>query len=269
MTIKKILGIMLLVAALGLAAWTYFKQGNSFGFRSHPAVIREVIGNVELRSQTARPQRARAGHFLPRSVTVLSPAYATALLAVPQGELRLYDASKLRCEDKSGQDEWLLVRGRLDVDVDSSGGLRLRAADSGTGLELMAGNYEFMADGKGMLLAHVIQGTALIYEDQQRPTEVSAGQFFMLTPLAPALIAKSLPKVEMDLQLSPRHRPGELSTITGKVSPGVRVFVNGEPSFPGRTGDFAAALAPGEQRAVIVVETLGQKNLHRVFTVQR
>jgi len=265
---KKLLGFILLLAAVGLAGWTHLRQGPSFAFRSHPAVIRQVIGAVELRSQTARPQRARAGHYLPRGVTVLSPSYSTVSFGAPQGELRLYDASKLRCEKKSGRDEWLLIRGRLDVNVDNSGGLRLRAADSGTSLELMAGRYEFMADGKGMLLAHVEQGTALIYEDPQRPTEVNAGQFFMLTPLAPAMVAKSLPKVEMDLQLSPRRRPGELSTISGKVSPGVRVFVNGEPGFPGSSGDFAAALAPGDQQAVVVVETLGQKNLHKVFTVQ-
>lgn len=268
MTIKKILSFILLLAALSLAGWTRWQQGPSFAYRSHPAVIREVIGDVELRSQIARPQRARVGHYLNRGVTVLSPRYATVLLGVPEGELRLYDSSKLRCEKKSHHDEWLLVRGRLDVDVDNSGGLRLRAADSGTSIELMVGRYQFMANGKGMLLAFVVQGTALIYEDPQRPTKVNVGKFFVLTPLAPALVTKDLPKIEIDLQLSPRRRLGELSTLTGKVTPGVRVYVNGEQGFPGRSGDFAAALEPGEKQAVVLVETLGQKNLHRVFTVQ-
>ena len=268
MDIKKIVGLLLMVSAAALAGWTYMRQGPSFAFRSHPAVIREVIGNVELRGQSMRPQRARAGHFLMRATTVLSPRYATALFATPQGELRLYESSRLRCEQKQGRDEWLLVRGRLDVNVDNSGGLRLRAAASGTSIELMAGRYAFMADGKGMLVAQVRQGTALIYEDSQRPTEVTADNYFVLTPLAPALVAKKLPRVEMDLQLSPRRHPGELTTISGKVSPGARIFVNGEPGFPDSSGDFAAALAPDELQAQIVVETLGQKNLHKLFVVQ-
>lgn len=269
MSKAKIIGLIMLIVGVVVLAWTRWTQGPVFGYRGHPAVIAQVSGAVELRYPDTRPERARAGRYLRLGGTLLCPRYATAQLDTQAGRLKLFDSSTLSSERRGGRFEWSLVRGRLELNVDGRQGLRLRAAASGTYIELMAGHYAFIADGKGMLTGQVESGTALVYEDDQRPTEVGAGKFFILTPLTPAFVTKKLPAVELDLQITPRRRPGELSTLSGRISPGVRVYVNGEPSFAESSGDFAAALAPGVESAVVVVESLGGQTLRRVFHVQR
>lgn len=254
----KIIALALLAVAVALLAVTVVLRGHPFGYRGRLAVIHDVVGSSELRMGAERPARGKPGVAVDHDTEIRTSSYSSVYMVTPSGTLRLYDSSSLRSRKAEDPEvpTWRLVAGRLVVEVDSDDGLTIAPQASDAYVELLPGAYILSADGKGLMAGTCLEGTLLIHEGQGRPTELQVGQVFVMTPMAPVFVSDSAPPMHLEAKLNPAASRGERATVSGQVTPGGRVYVNGEIAYPDSTGEFVTAIAPGDKRVVVVAEDL-------------
>ncbi|MBN2358294.1 MAG: hypothetical protein JXR83_02495 [Deltaproteobacteria bacterium] len=267
----RILSLSLIGLALVLVVVTIAIRGNPMGYRGHQAVIQEVVGVSELRIEGARPERPKPGQLIGYEHELRTSTYSSVALGAPAGTLTIFDSSSLRTRKKQGPADpaWQLVSGRIRVDVDGQRGMTLGQQVSDVYLEMLPGAFFLNADGKGLLAGTVLDGTLLLHEAKGRPTEIKPGQFFVLSPLSPVVVNDGVPPLELTAELAPRTKAGELPTVNGRVTPGGRVYINGELHYPDTSGEFVAALHPGSQEAVILAEDIAGNAVRKVLPVGR
>ncbi len=265
----KIAALTCALLAVVLTVVTLIAQGEPLGYRGRPAVIREVVGSVELRVAGGRPEPARHATLMEWGTEIRTSIYASAQLDTPEGRIQIFDSTVLRTRklEARGQATFKLDAGRLQVAVDSAGGMVISPQASTARVELLPGSYELIADGRGLLAGFCIDGTALLHEGDGRPTEVQAGKVFIITPLAPAVVTAKPPPLDLQASVTPRSRAGELATISGRVTPGGRLYINGEPLYPDSAGEFVSAVAPGTEQVVIVAEDVTGHAERKVLSV--
>ncbi|MFH1810383.1 MAG: hypothetical protein ABIJ09_16680 [Pseudomonadota bacterium] len=266
----KIAAAAMLVAALALVGVTLVKQGHPLGYRGRAGVVREVVGTVEVRASGGRPERATPASWIAADTEVRTGDFSSASVETARGTLRLYDSTGIRSRRAAATGpQWLLDNGRLHIEVDHSAGTTVGSLAAASHVELLPGSFHIIADGKGLLCGLCVEGTALVHEGDDRPTEVKPGQVFILSPLAPAVVTDQVPDLALKVQVAARTRPGELPTVSGHVTPGSRVYVNGEVTYPDSGGEFMAALSPGEEQVVVVAEDISGSAARKVLVVPR
>jgi hypothetical protein len=267
----RILAIILAVLAVAIVVTTVALRGNPMGYRGRQAVVQEVIGVGEIRIAGGRPERPKPGAAIGFEYELRTSTYSSVVLSAPTGTITVYDSSSIRARKKLGPPDpnWFLVSGRVRVDVDGERGLTLGQQASDVYLEMLPGAYFLNTDGKGLLAGTVIAGNLLMHEAKGRPTEIKPGQFFVLSPLSPAFISDGIPPLELSAEIAPRAKAGELPTVSGQVTPGGRVYINGELTYPSASGEFVAALNPGTQDVVILAEDIAGNAARKQLPVPR
>jgi len=267
----RILAIVFALLAIAIVVTTVVLRGNPMGYRGRQAVTQEVVGVSELRVAGARPERPRPGTAVGFDHELRTSIYSSLVLSAPTGTITMYDSSTVRTRKKLGPVDpaWVLVSGRVRVNIDDQRGMTIGPISSNVYLEMLPGAFFLNADGKGLLAGTVLEGTLLVHEAKGRPIEIKPGQFFVLSPLSPAVVTDGVPPLELTAEIAPRSKAGELPTVNGQVTPGGRVFINGELAYPDATGEFVAALNPGTQEVVILAEDIAGNAVRRAMPVLR
>lgn len=267
----RIIAIVLAVLTIAIVVTTVALRGNPMGYRGRQAVVQEVIGVSELRIAGARPERPKAGDAIGFEHELRTSIYSSLVLSAPTGTINMFDSSTLRTRKKLGpvNPAWVLVSGRVRIDIDDQRGMTIGPIGSDVHLEMLPGAFYLNADGKGLLAGTVLGGALLVHEAKGRPIEIKPGQFFVLSPLSPAVVTDGVPPLELTAEIAPRARAGELPTVNGQVTPGGRAFINGELTYPNASGEFVAALSPGVQEVVILAEDIAGNTKRQTLTVPR
>jgi len=254
----KVAALVLTLLAIAGIATTLILQGHPLGYRGRQAVIHAVVGSSELRVGLDRPERGKPGAPIGFDTEIRTSSYSSVYMVAPSGTIRVFDSSSLRTRKKKdpAAPGWRLSAGRVEIEVDSDDGLTVGPQGSAAYVELLPGAYVLTADGQGLMAGTCLEGTLLIHEGEGRPTEVQVDQVFVMTPMAPVFVSDSVPPMQLEAQLNPAASRGERATVTGQVTPGGRVYVNGEISFPNSSGEFVTAISPSDKRVVVIAEDL-------------
>ena len=255
----KVIAIVLAFVALALLGTTLVLRGHPLGYRGRMAVIHDVIGSSELRTHGDRPLRGKPGVTLGHDAELRTSSYSSVFMVTPSGTIRVFDSTSLRSrkKDDPAAPSWRLQAGRLEIEVDADEGLTIGPVASEAFVELLPGAYVLTADGQGLMAGTCLEGTLLIHEGGEgRATEVEQGQVFVITPMAPVFVSDGVPPMHLEATLKPAARRGERATVSGQITPGGRVYINGELAYPDSAGEFVSAVAPGDKEVVVVAEDL-------------
>ncbi len=194
------------------------------------AVVTAKNGKVQvLRAADGSVAEAKVGDRL--SVRdALRTEMGEADVAVDGVRVRLHEGSRLELKQVGQKNLRARVRGTVESEVGQKGNLDVEIENSDALAHSQGGHFFVTADGRGVVAVASVTGTV----------NVSGG-------------GRSI-----DL------RKGEVTRISkrGRVEPGSRVFVQGEPVEVQEGGTFRAEvpLRKGKQKiAVVTVDTLGRR----------
>ncbi|TMA39213.1 MAG: hypothetical protein E6J82_16900 [Deltaproteobacteria bacterium] len=196
-------------------------------------VLRAVDGSVE---------EAKVGDRL--SVRdALRTEVGEADVAVDGVRVRLHEGSRLELKQVGKQNLRARVRGSVESEVVQKGKLDVEIENSDAIAHSEGGHFFVTADGRGVVAVASVTGTV----------NVSGGGKSM----------EALRRVLLNVQW-PNQRETNKATlpIAGRVEPGSRVFVQGEPVAVGEGGMFRTEvpLRQGRQKiAVVTVDALGRR----------
>lgn len=226
-------------------------------------VVTASRGKVELmRGSSGAWSEAKVGDRLGVEDAVRTES-GEADLAVEGIKVRVHDASRLdlRAVDKKAVRARL--HGSLESEVDPNAKLDVEIGDTDAVAHSEGGHFFVTADGKGVIAVASVTGTVHL-TSKGKSVEVKKGEVSRFDPTAPpSLPAAALRRVLLAVQW-PNVKETNQSTlpITGRVEPGSRVFVQGEPVLVENGGTFRAEvpLKQGKQKiAVVTVDALGRR----------
>ena len=184
-------------------------------------------------------------------------------LAVEGVKVRLHEASRLELKSVDRRAMRTRVHGSVESEVDKTGRLDVEVEDSDATAHSEGGHFFVTADGKGMIAVASVTGSVHLSGSGQS-VEVQKGQVSRIVgAAAPGLPAAALRRVLLSVQW-PRTPETNQTTvpIAGRVEPGSRVFVQGQPVTVEAGGLFRAqvSLKEGKQKiAVVTVDALGRR----------
>ncbi|TMB33705.1 MAG: hypothetical protein E6J58_19945 [Deltaproteobacteria bacterium] len=217
-------------------------------------VLRAVDGSVE---------EAKVGDRL--SVRdALRTEVGEADVAVDGVRVRLHEGSRLELKQVGKQNLRARVRGSVESEVVQKGKLDVEIENSDAIAHSEGGHFFVTADGRGVVAVASVTGTVNV-SGGGKSIEVNKGQVTRLTKTDPhpTVPVEALRRVLLNVQW-PNQRETNKATlpIAGRVEPGSRVFVQGEPVAVGEGGMFRTEvpLRQGRQKiAVVTVDALGRR----------
>ena len=231
---------------------------------SAEAVVTASRGKVELsRGASGAWSAAKVGDRL-GAQDALRTDVGEADVAVEGVKLRLHDSSKLEMKAVDRHALRTRVHGSVESEVDQSGKLDVEIADSDAVAHSEGGHFFVTADGKSVVAVASVTGSVRL-TSKGKSVDVNKGQVSRIdTPDAsPSPPADALRRVLLAVQW-PNARETNQATvpISGRVEPGSRVFVQGQPVTVESGGTFRAEvpLKQGKQKiAVVTVDALGRR----------
>ena len=228
------------------------------------AVVTGKTGKVQvLRAVDGSVEEAKVGDRL--SVRdALRTEVGEADVAVDGVRVRLHEGSRLELKQVGKQNLRARVRGSVESEVAQKGKLDVEIENSDAIAHSEGGHFFVTADGRGVVAVASVTGTVNV-SGGGKSIEVNKGQVTRLTRTDPhpTVPVEALRRVLLNVQW-PNQRETNKATlpIAGRVEPGSRVFVQGEPVAVGEGGMFRTEvpLRQGKQKiAVVTVDALGRR----------
>ncbi len=262
-------GIPLIALAIAAAACARGKSHDAVaaglgGSADSQAVVTAKNGKVELlRGADGSVSEAKVGDKL-SARDALRTEIGEADVAVEGVRLRVHEDTQLTLKELHHQQMRAKVRGSVESDVEDKANLDVEADSSDAVAHSEGGHFFVTADGRGVVAVASVTGSVHL-SGGGKSVDVNKGEVSRLNKAAPAPSqpAAALRRVLLSVQW-PNQRETNKATlpIVGKVEPGSRVFVQGEPVVVEAGGNFHAQvpLKQGRQKiAVVTVDALGRR----------
>ena len=228
------------------------------------AVVTASRGKVELlHGGSGAWSNAKVGDRL-SAKDALRTAAGEADLAVDGVKVRLHEASRLELKTVDQRALRARVHGSVESEVDKTGKLDIEVEDSDATAHSEGGHFFVTADGKGVVAVAAVTGSVHL-SGNGKSVDVQKGEISRIGSVAsaPSVPAAALRRVLLSVQW-PRAQGTNQPTvpIAGRVEPGSRVFVQGQPVTVEAGGLFRAEvpLKQGKQKiAVVTVDALGRR----------
>jgi Glucodextranase, domain B/FecR protein len=228
------------------------------------AVVTAKNGKVQvLRAADGSVAEAKVGDRL--SVRdALRTEMGEADVAVDGVRVRLHEGSRLELKQVGQKNLRARVRGTVESEVEQKGNLDVEIENSDALAHSQGGHFFVTADGRGVVAVASVTGTVNV-SGGGRSIELRKGEVTRITKSQPK---PSVPVAALRRVLLNVQWPNQMETnkatfpIAGRVEPGSRVFVQGEPVEVQEGGTFRAEvpLRQGKQKiAVVTVDTLGRR----------
>ena len=185
-------------------------------------------------------------------------------LAVEGIKVRVHEASRLELKQVGKGNLRARVRGSVESEVDATGKLDVEVEDSDATAHSEGGHFFLTADGRGVVAVASVTGTVHL-SGGGKTVEVGKGEVSrtLASNAAPSQPAAALRRVLLSVQWPDVRETNKSSLpIVGRVEPGSRVFVQGQPVMVEAGGNFHAEvpLKQGKQKiAVVTVDALGRR----------
>lgn len=185
-------------------------------------------------------------------------------LSVDGVKVRLHEASRIELQQVDKRALRARVRGSVESEVEQNGKLDVAVEDSDAVAHSEGGHFFVSADGKGIVAVASVTGTVHL-SGGGKSVAVNKGEVGrVLAPgEAPSEPAAALRRVLLSVQWPGQRETNRASLpVVGRVEPGSRVFVQGQPVTVEAGGGFRAQvpLRKGKQKiAVVTVDALGRR----------
>jgi len=254
------------ILALLLAAPACKRDGKatSAAAAGGEAVVTAKTGNVQvLRAADGSVAEAKIGDRL--SVRdALRTEVGDADLAVEGVRLRVHQSSRLELKQVAKQAVRARVRGSVESQVEEKGRLDVEIENSDATAYSDGGHFFVTADGRGVVAVASVTGNVNV-AGGGRSVALNQGEVTHITKTAPtpSKPVAALRRVLLSVQWPNQKETNQATLpIEGRVEPGSRVFVQGEPVAVEEGGTFRAQvpLRQGRQKiAVVTVDALGRR----------
>ncbi len=185
-------------------------------------------------------------------------------LAVDGVRVRVHESSRLEMRQIMKRVLRARLRGSLESEVDPTGKLDVEIEDSDAVAHSEGGHFFVTADGKGVVAVAAVTGTVHL-TGGGKTVAVKKGEMSRMLAVndPPSPPAAALRRVLLSVQWPNRKETNKASLpIIGRVEPGSRVFVQGQPVTVEAGGNFRAEvpLKQGKQKiAIVTVDALGRR----------
>jgi glucodextranase-like protein len=243
--------------------------GTSAGSAGTPAGGSEAVvtaknGKVQvLRAADGSVEEAKVGDRL--SVRdALRTEMGAADVAVEGVRMRLHEGSRLELKHVGKQALRARVRGSIESQVERAGKLDVEIENSDATAHSDGGHFFVTSDGRGIVAVASVTGTVNV-AGGGKSIALNEGEVTHITKAAPtpSKPVAALRRVLLSVQWpSQKETNKHTLPIEGRVEPGSRVFVQGEPVAVEEGGIFRAQvpLRQGKQKiAVVTVDALGRR----------
>lgn len=267
---RLILGLVALLAGIGLMAFAFVERGPPWGFRDRAGVILETVGAVEL---TAGPKHrgAKAGATMQGKDArglflgdeLRTGPLSLAKIKTPDISFQLGGGSQLKLDPDGGL---TLARGSLTLDVPRSEKV-FRIRGGGGEVAFEEGAFDLVADGRaGNLFVLVRRGKATaVGEGNNLP--LSSGN---LLRLSGGKAEVSEPATDVDLRVTCRLGEGEGTSkpriVTGQAPLGTLLLIEGRLLYPKTDKSFSAKLPPDDKDVIVFARSPGGAAKERTLT---
>jgi hypothetical protein len=219
-------------------------------------------GKVELSRGGGGWSDARVGDRLVPS-DALRTGDGEAEIGLGAIRMRLHQSSALHLQRTSATSLRAGVRGTVESDVEPGrGALDVEMEGTDAVARSTGGHFFVTAEGRAIVAVATVTGSVNLAA-KGREVEVKEGEVSRVYEGVPGAPSPALRRVLLSVRW-PRAlaTSDEAISISGKVDPSSRVFVQGEPVAVEENGAFAARvpLHPGSQKvSVLVVDALGRR----------
>jgi len=228
------------------------------------AVVTAKNGRVQLlRAVDGTVAEAKVGDRL--SVRdALRTEVGEADLAVDGVRVRVHEGSRLELKQVGKQNLRARVRGSVESEVEQTGKLDVEIENSDATAHSDGGHFFVTADGRGVVAVASVTGTVNVSAGG-KSIDLTKGQVTRLTKSnpRPSVPVEALRRVLLNVQWPTQKETNKATLpIAGRVEPGSRVFVQGEPVTVEEGGTFRAEvpLRQGKQKiAVVTVDAMGRR----------
>lgn len=185
-------------------------------------------------------------------------------LAVDGVKVRLHESSRLEVKQVHKRSMLALVRGSLESEVEHNANLDVQIEESDAIAHSEGGHFFLTSDGRGIVAVASVTGTVHL-TGGGRSVDVKKGEVSRVLAVqqSPSAPSDALRRVLLSVQWPEQKSTNKSSVpIVGKVEPGSRVFVQGQPVTVDNGGTFHAEvpLKQGKQKiAVVTVDALGRR----------
>jgi len=228
------------------------------------AVVTAKNGKVQvLRAADGSVAEAKVGDRL--SVRdALRTDIGEADVAVEGVRVRVHEGSRLELKQVGQKNLRARVRGSVESEVEQKGNLDVEIENSDALAHSEGGHFFVTADGRGVVAVASVTGTVNV-SGGGKSIELAKGEVTRMTKRdpKPTVPVAALRRVLLNVQW-PNQKETNKPTfpIAGRVEPGSRVFVQGEPVQVEEGGTFRTEvpLRQGKQKiAVVTVDALGRR----------
>jgi len=236
----------------------------SAGADRSAAVVTAKNGKVQvLRAADGSVAEAKVGDRL-SARDALRTEVGEADVAVDGVRVRLHEASRLELKQVGQKNLRARVRGSVESEVEAKGNLDVEIENSDAQAHSEGGHFFVTGDGRGVVAVASVTGTVNV-SGGGKSIELRKGEVTHMTRSQPkpSVPVAALRRVLLNVQW-PNQKETNKATfpIAGRVDPGSRVFVQGEPVQVEEGGTFRAEvpLRQGKQKiAVVTVDALGRR----------
>jgi hypothetical protein len=241
------------------------KRGGRTGAATSEAVVTSKNGNVQvMRASDGTVAEAKIGDRL-SARDALRTEVGEADLAVDGVRVRVHESTRFELKQVGKQNLRARVRGSVESQVEQKGArLDVEIENSDATAYSEGGHFFVTADGRGVVAVASVTGSVNV-AGGGKSVALNQGEVTRITRSVPT---PSKPEVALRRVLLSVQWPGQKETnkatlpIAGRVEPGSRVFVQGEPVTVEEGGTFRAQvpLRQGRQKiAVVTVDALGRR----------
>jgi hypothetical protein len=185
-------------------------------------------------------------------------------LSVEGVRVRLHESSKIELKQIDRRSLRAKVGGSVESEVDQTGRLDVEVEGSTATASSQGGHFFVTADGKGVVAVATVTGSVHL-NGGGKSVDVNKGEVSKIIKQedAPSPPAAALRRVLLSVewpQQQETNRP--VLPLSGRVEPGSRVFVQGQPVMVESAGTFRAEvpLKQGKQKiAVVTVDAMGRR----------
>lgn len=228
------------------------------------AVVTAKSGKVQvLRAADGTVAEAKIGDRLSVS-DALRTEVGDADLAVEGVQVRVHESSRLELKQVGKQTLRARVRGSVESQVGEKGRLDVEIENSDATAHSDGGHFFVTADGRGVVAVASVTGSVNV-AGGGKAVALNQGEVTRITRSAPtpSKPVAALRRVLLSVQWPDQKETNKATLpIEGRVEPGSRVFVQGEPVTVEEGGTFRAQvpLRQGRQKiAVVTVDPSGRR----------
>ena len=226
------------------------------------AVVTASRGGVELqRGASTAWAPARVGDKL-AATDSLRTDLGEADVSLDGVRLRVHESSHLELKRVEKRGLRARVKGSVESDVQKDNRVDMEVEDSDAVAHSQGGHFFVTSDGHGVIAVATVTGSVNLTSGG-RSVDVNKGEISrVVEQKTPSQPSAALRRVLLSVEWPGKETNRTRLPITGRVEPGSRVFVQGQPVVVESGGAFRAEvpLKQGKQKiAVVTVDALGRR----------